>query len=782
MALELNKLRGSGQYNLASSGSETATFIHVYGTSNRSVTRDTKIVIANPQGGWTTMTPSTNTNGWWLVAWEWRASQTGFPLGSAVYNREGLDARTVWTVLQDIRSGTYGSNIVWALASQGRVESNSDLLSEMTRENRSQYWYEDMPSQVGNIIAYSAIGTSSLGIISESLQNSLQHADAFVEAHIESDTWSKIGWAGYGPDLLGGDFIVDLPLPEITTANTSITIAANKQRGSRLWMYNNADPSRLALGDRMTYFITEGAQDPDNDGNFNIIYDWDLQPSEVGTIFYFLGIQGVVQYRDNNGDTFVTDPDYRQIIEVEYMGVSGTDLNGNPTHRFLSTATDYSEAEADVLVTLGYVSLYPNYPDTDTPVTNDISSTNENNKYYVKDDEWVRLSGEVKIPDAAAKGGGSLQISLGQGTSTVSYTSTSNEFEYFELWYRNSSTAGSLEVDVTYSSGTTVDGNLHQVRGLQMYRAGFDGDSNSSHDVIVSESTLVGRDIVESIGPFNLAKPSEFLTFWSDRNRNLYLPHNQTSFGSGFAQSSAEPVQWFNQKINFTGSTDPQRAFRIELDGSSNRINITNHMAANNVGIGVDHTKCYYAGWWVRVHDWNGSRDSRIQVLAQGQNSSGTAVPMDDKDGTTIATNTGHALMSVTMDAAKGQGRDTKGWKLYGGFYLPSWMSNAQLADWYTNYWGQWAGHYNLEEGIAPLSEGFSGSLATTSVNSRMAYLARMTTGVTRAATSISFESAQAGETGYIEIAYPFMIEIDPMNVKSNGDIFLWDFTEQTMP
>ena len=63
-----------------------------------------------------------------------------------------------------------------------------------------------------------------------------------------------------------------------------------------------------------------------------------------------------------------------------------------------------------------------------------------------------------------------------------------------------------------------------------------------------------------------------------------------------------------------------------------------------------------------------------------------------------------------------------------------------------------------------------------------MAYLARMTTGVTRAATSISFESAQAGETGYIEIAYPFMIEIDPMNVKSNGDIFLWDFTEQTMP
>ena len=35
-----------------------------------------------------------------------------------------------------------------------------------------------------------------------------------------------------------------------------------------------------------------------------------------------------------------------------------------------------------------------------------------------------------------------------------------------------------------------------------------------------------------------------------------------------------------------------------------------------------------------------------------------------------------------------------------------------------------------------------------------------------------------SGTAMWLEYAYPFMLELDPMNITSNGDVFFWDFEE----
>ena len=56
-----------------------------------------------------------------------------------------------------------------------------------------------------------------------------------------------------------------------------------------------------------------------------------------------------------------------------------------------------------------------------------------------------------------------------------------------------------------------------------------------------------------------------------------------------------------------------------------------------------------------------------------------------------------------------------------------------------------------------------------------------MPTTAAKIQTELSFE-IQTGVSINSRIAFPFMVEIDPMNLAQDGRVFFWDFYQQNTP
>lgn len=410
------------------------------------------------------------------------------------------------------------------------------------------------------------------------------------------------------------------------------------------------------------------------------------------------------------------------------------------------------------------------------------NNTSSASTFFLREGESIRLTGECKVEDDSLRTGGSLVFTLGQSGATAStYTCTSNEWQPFEIYYTKPvGNSNAITLSTTYTAGTTTDGNGFRYRAISVHRCGFGVSAAAQTDQVLGGHTLTCSDIVESIGPFKLGKSGDFINFWNS-SRNLYNPFFANQHNPA---SNSEATRFFD--VNHNGSSpqsDAQRVFKMCDNGPNSNMTHSFYIPGTSSQFEtVDHTKMYFAAFWVRVHSMGFSTSiapSRIEVLAHAKNSTNNDVNMDKADGTTMASNKEMAFMSVSGGSpAQGVGNDTIGWKLYGGWFLPSWMTDSEIAAWKTDYWQKWAGAYNQSTSSA--DSGYNGATGEL-VASDMAYLARMNSAVAKIQLELSFQLHTSVPIN-ARVAYPFMLEVDPMNFTEDGRAFFWEFIERQVP
>jgi hypothetical protein len=459
----------------------------------------------------------------------------------------------------------------------------------------------------------------------------------------------------------------------------------------------------------------------------------------------------------------------------------------------------------------------------------DISGTTEkqvnwsnSGRYNVGTNEYIRATWEQRVGQGARAWGGSVYVELveesqstGSNIQTVSNTqggsSSTPIAQTVDGWHKQelimkrqattSDTRLKIKLRASQGSGVGVGYNICDVKNLQVFKAGFNPDQQ--RDAAVHKYHLNGRNLEESPGPFRSGDPTQFYSFWNgDRN----LIGQSTSYSSDFSntvigstlpasyqyrngsnanylQGSYNWIQFFDRE--FVGSIsgggshtdDAQKYGWIkEAHGAT-----SNHSSSQYFGSSkteVDHTKVYMSGVWVRVrqndHTNTTLAPNRISMVGHIYNSAGSALSSYNNAGTLIADGE-NAQQSIyaanfAIDAQR------QNWKLITGFYLPSWMTSAERTAWAENYWAKWAGHFEHGDAVTPdvCMSGITGYGIT---SLQAGYVCGMTTATTSVRPEVRVEQ-YSGTDLWAEFMYPFLIEIDPMNIDDNGDVWFWDFTE----
>ena len=115
-------------------------------------------------------------------------------------------------------------------------------------------------------------------------------------------------------------------------------------------------------------------------------------------------------------------------------------------------------------------------------------------------------------------------------------------------------------------------------------------------------------------------------------------------------------------------------------------------------------------------------------------------------------------------------------WKMLSGFFLPHWMTATERLEWKNNYWAKWAGHFEHGEGTNT-SQAISGITGYGLNSATAGYVCGMPSNTTKIYPTIRIEQYSSTDL-WAEFMYPYIIEIDPMNINDKGNIYFWDFTE----
>lgn len=628
---EATKLRNIEHYELGSAGSYCSTVIDVVGTcSNSGSTTTPRILVSNQTTGATPWNEYNQvTPGWHFMVWSYAADSEGFPL-TLQYNQYGLSADALRSQLALANDGNWGSQSIWAISSVDEIEINSGLVDQLRGERSRSVTVLEPYSGTTDLYSFAAIGTSSLGIISEQVSKK----DAFAKFHIEGDDWDKVGWAGYGYNLLDAQYL----------ATTS------------------------------------------------------------------------------------------------YLGAAS--LTCKSTNNTTGTAGAHD---------------------------------------LIRGPEWVRVVGLARIGDDAARSGGSVRLTATLGNGSSSQTVTSNDWVDIDIWVRSTTGAyPQLAFNVNYTQGTLVDAYGAQLKNMQIFKAGFSNGvaANAVHNGMISGHTITGRDIASSVAAFHVNKPNEFLSFWSS-DRNL-APTNLTKTSHG---STSEGVRWFDTSLNLSNTTDAQKAFSYSVNNSSSNGYYQESLAGPGKYLDVNSSKFYFAGFWVRIHDFTGGTNAtpnRISVIVEGLNSSNQAQQFRDYTGT-LRNTTNLPLVSVGAATAQGAGADSNGWKLYGGFFLPHWMSNAELTSWKEDVVESgWAGDFDLSTDKDD-ADSFAQTAPVYGQLQSASWIAGMNTSVDKINATLLTE-IKAGSSAEIRAAYPFLCEVDPLNISENGDLYFLNFIQDNYP
>lgn len=460
-------------------------------------------------------------------------------------------------------------------------------------------------------------------------------------------------------------------------------------------------------------------------------------------------------------------------------------------------------------------------------------SGQDHGPYYVKPNEYIRVSFEAKVDQTVASTGGYVGVRITeQGQTPVTYTiKTVDGMNKFEYLHKKSSNATAIKYDIIGHCGS--GGGTVTIQDLEVYKCGYNPEQ--SRDVVSHAWHINALNVVESTpANFDLANASQFLDFWaSDRNilsnRNYDLstvgssqqPENYiTNRGNGPGSSLNFRTNWthfFHQDLK-TASTSNQGHFMHETRVASTNTVVNyplgwddrNYMSAgaNPGGVVVDISKAYIFGVWVRVRDCSSGIHSgklpRISMLTSGVRSDGKihGLAAADPDGNSApignlsaigATHPTHdqiihATSAITSDYLI---PDLNEWKLISQMYLPnSYGVATDGSAWVQDYWAKWAGQFEFSEGNPDgqnsgdnTGSGFERGSGNTIVNQLLVYpgicMHSNTHGDLHAVRPILRAEIPAEETLWFDVAYPFMTEVDPMNINKDGTVFFWNFSER---
>ena len=407
--------------------------------------------------------------------------------------------------------------------------------------------------------------------------------------------------------------------------------------------------------------------------------------------------------------------------------------------------------------------------------------------------EKLRVTVFNKVDGGAAHWGGYMSVKLFDGGTQYTYDMNSVDvFKKYEFLHTRQSNSGALEIEVFASAGSGAGAgapydNVHG-RNLEVYKAGFNPDQE--RDVAVHKWHINALNVTEGPVDFDIAKGEVFKTFWeSERNladQTYTYPLNMPNSGN---------TQWLNRfynngSINSTGLgahneirfaetevTQTQATTGVcitEVRQSTSNQSFDQPLGwAPGRSISVDSNKLYVAGCWLRVRDFTtlGSAQApgRISLVTSANNI------LRGYNGTQYAAGTKITGPSISDYPFEPYDGDHGQWRLFTIFYLPHWMDTEQVTDWHNNYFGQWAGEYEFGGGFNPgrqivdIQHGI-----TQGVDAR---LAQMTEGVTEVNPEIRTE-VYGNQDIWHEMLFPFLTEIDPMNLTAGGDAHFWDFTE----
>ena len=416
-------------------------------------------------------------------------------------------------------------------------------------------------------------------------------------------------------------------------------------------------------------------------------------------------------------------------------------------------------------------------------------------KDRVLKDEKLRITVFNKVDGGAAHWGGFMKINLLDGGTTYTYVMESVDvFKKYEFLHTRQSNvgSGSLEIDVFATAGSGAGAgapydNVHG-RNLEVYKAGFNPDQE--RDVAVHKWHINALNVTEGPVDFDIAKGEVFKVF-HDGERNLA----NTNYTYPLNMPNSGNTQWQNHFYNGgsigasgLGAYNEIRFGEYRVNSTSQttgvcitevRESTTNQSFEQSLGwepgsgIKVDSNKLYVAGCWLRVRDFTtlGSAQApgRISLVTsandilKGYNGTQYAA------GTTI---TGPSISDYPFEPYDGEHGQ---WRLFTIFYLPHWMDATQVTEWHDNYFGQWAGEYEFGSGFNPARQIVDIQHGITQgVDAR---IAQMTEAVNRVNPAIRTEVYQ-DQSIWHEALFPFLTEIDPMNLTAGGDAHFWDFTE----
>lgn len=372
-----------------------------------------------------------------------------------------------------------------------------------------------------------------------------------------------------------------------------------------------------------------------------------------------------------------------------------------------------------------------------------------------------------------------------------------NDFKIFGYMYPGSGSGSG-------QGGTSPNELGSFIRGLEVYRAGFDPDKD--RDVAVHQWHANALNVNEGPADWDPGKAGEFETFWSS-DRNLLdttQSHSTVAFNGSGEYSlnyitnggpnapSGATGQWNGvNNINWRGTAFTSTSvgntthFAYEYRNIPTNVTFNRLMYGSNNpnGIPVDDSKMYMFGVWERVrqHDGNVSTYSpnRISLTLKATTSGGSALYLKDYNNANVTDINNHYLSSVDVGQYVGNNWPSgqrNEWKLQTGFILPEWMTTSEVNNFYQNYWATWAGEYEWGNGntahqIVDTSYGLQ--------SAKDARVAKMTSGTAFVRPNIRVEQYSTS-TLWMEFAYPFMLEIDPMNIRDGGHLWFWDFDENT--
>ena len=392
---------------------------------------------------------------------------------------------------------------------------------------------------------------------------------------------------------------------------------------------------------------------------------------------------------------------------------------------------------------------------------------------HIKDDEYIRITGQQKISRDRQLAGGLVQSYVWTASDTDGWIASASRagysvewepFEYYFKWNKTRDTAsgnntGNAEAKYFRTghyhmpSGTST--GTSSIRNVTYHKSGF--NPNPTSEVAVREPVISAKEIHEGVG-FHLGNPESYYDIWNS-SRNLTNRPNlgDSRLGSGF---DTEDVRWFNRTL--TARNEYSIHEGKNYSGDSNRYGQIGYTT-------IDPSKMYVGLIWMNClqkEDGGGRNYLGTHTL----NAAGSLVPTYAYAGTSNTTN-------PYSQYPQGQHIEKDKWSLMSYWFLPHNWTDAEGTAFYNDYWCRVWGNY--ENGSADNLSKTLGSVSSNGGNIRVSRF-QSTDAQIHLRWLDYYNTSTQGDGGHHKTwwALPGIFEVDPMQLQTDGELFSWNLKE----